>query len=249
MSLRSLLCISMIAGMTMFSIDGRAGDSEALFLEANRLYKEKKFQDAMNRYLKIPQPSAVVNFNLGNCAYNLGRLGYALLYFRRAQREWGFFNRGELLSNIALIKDKLRPADEKVRFAFLKAAKGSITSLLRAIPLGVLQLIFLLLWIFLFIYLKVLYKEKQKIIIVPLFFLVALFGVFLVIKYSLDSRRYAVVIRTEGKLLSGPDEKFQLLVMLPEGSEVVVTKASDGYVKIKRGSQIGWIRREFIKEV
>ena len=67
----------------------------------------------MQYYKRIPHKSAVVNYNLGNCAYKLGQKGYALLYWRRAEHAWKFTGREELLENIFLLKGELQKIEKK----------------------------------------------------------------------------------------------------------------------------------------
>jgi len=216
---------------------------DELFSAANKLYRENKFKEAMKRYTQIPHKSSIINYNLGNCAYQLGKLGKALVYYRRAEKEWGFLNRGELLDNMLLVKKRLKQ-DESVY-----GMKEWLTSLLRASSLGMLQFIFLSIWILLFLVLKPLSRRRQKLLIVPLFFLVAIFGTLLAIKYSFEAQRYAIAIRADSKLLSGPDKRFQVLSVISEGQEMTITKVSNGYAKIKNGSHIGWIEKACIEEI
>ncbi len=46
------------------------------FYQANDLYKEGKFSKAYELYEKIPNKSAKVHYNLGNCAFKLNKIGY-----------------------------------------------------------------------------------------------------------------------------------------------------------------------------
>jgi len=170
---------------------------QEMFLKANKFYKEGEFQSAYDLYKKIEIKSSQLHYNKGNCAYQLGKYGYALLYWRRAERSWGLFNRAELLDNIALLKHKINKSKpyKNITLLFLKKMKRYVSSLLRSTSLFSFQLLFLIFWVFLFLYLRYLYKNKQKIIIAILFFLIALFGTLLVIKYSLSCYQRGVVIK------------------------------------------------------
>jgi hypothetical protein len=224
---------------------------QEIFLQANKLYKDGEFQKAYDLYKTIHVKSPELAFNKGNCAYQLGEYGYALLYWRRAERDWGLFNRSELLDNISLLYAKL---SKKTPFkngfiVFLKRATHYVTSLMRSISLFYLQIIFLFLWILLFLYLRHLYKKKSKWLIIILFLLVALFGTLLVFKYSLSYAKQGIVIRKNVALLSGPGNKFQQLGTLPEAVEVVIQKRSDLFYKVTFQRQIGWVKQSDIEAI
>jgi len=167
-----------------------------------------------------------------------------MLYWRRAEQDWSLFNRSELLDNISLLRAKLaKKVPSKNNFVvFLKRTKNYVVSLLRSVSLFYLQIIFLILWIILFLYLRHLYKTKRKILIVILFFLVALFGTLLVFKYSLSCAKRGVVLKEEVALLSGPGNKFQKLGHLSLAAEVVIQERSDNFYKIKFYKQVGWVK-------
>ncbi len=218
-----------------------------LFYRANNLYKEGKFEEAKRLYSEIPNKTSQINYNLGNCSYKLGQFGYALLYWRRAELEWGIFNKGELLSNIFLLKNKLFGVEKNYRG--LEKVKDRILSFVKSVSLLAIQLIFLILWIFLFLYLKYLYKRRQQLIIVVLFILIAIVGVILTTRYTFDARRQAVVVSKSAKLLSGPGEAFQVLGVVAEAKEVIIKRISGDYLKIKIKGQIGWVSANLIEEI
>jgi len=226
-------------------------DLQQVFLDANRLYKEGEFEKAYKLYEKIPEKNAIVNYNLGNCAYKLEKYGYALLYWRRAERGFGIFDRGELLDNIFLLKRKLgrRSEPQSKLIRYYSRLKNYTLSLLRSAPLFVVQILFLILWLFLFLYLRFLYKRKRKILIVILFLLIAILGALLVLRYRLEFRRYGVIVKKKVTLLSGPGRNFQELGGLPEASEVWIQKSSDGFYKIKFNKQIGWVNQRDIERI
>src|SRR3989304_7631540 len=76
--------------------------TQELFIKANEFYKQGNFAGAYELYQQIPNKSAQVQYNLGNCAYKRGKLGYALWHWRKAEKRWGVFGREELLNNIRL---------------------------------------------------------------------------------------------------------------------------------------------------
>ena len=66
-----------------------AKDPPALFDQANKLYEQGKYNDAISAYeeiVKSGHTSAALHFNLGNAWLKTDRLGYALLHYRLAAR-------------------------------------------------------------------------------------------------------------------------------------------------------------------
>ncbi|MCK4650580.1 hypothetical protein KAT08_00210 [Candidatus Babeliales bacterium] len=234
---------------------------QEIFLQANELYKNSEFEKAYELYKKIEVISPQVNYNLGNCAYQLGDHGYAMLYWRRAEKDWSLFDRGELLDNIRLLKNKVfyktdykstlkfRSTNKNKLFISIRNFKDYVVSIFRSVSLFTLQILFLILWFFLFLYLRYLYKRKRKILIVILFFLIALAGSLLILRYSLLSRKCGVIIRKNVTLLSGPGEKFQKLGVLPQAGEVFIYKSSDDFYKIKFYKQVGWVKIKDVEKI
>lgn len=68
------------------SIESRS-DAEPLFHEANALYHEQEFAEALALYERIMtggQATREVFFNAGNAAHNVGDAGLSVLYYKRA---------------------------------------------------------------------------------------------------------------------------------------------------------------------
>jgi hypothetical protein len=199
-----------------------------------------------------------VHYNLGNCAFKLGHLGQALLNWRRAESDWGLFNRHELLENIELVKKKL---DEKAGIKLAK--KGSFEAILltvkltqarflsaiRSISLFFLQLLFLFVWCLLFLGLRYLNRSRQRFLLVVLFILNGFFGTMLALKYNMSLRSYGVIVADKTSLLSGPDDSFQVLGFMHEGKEGVIKKDSGSYYKVKINGQLGWVKKEAFQKV
>ncbi|MFA5074551.1 MAG: hypothetical protein WC436_00415 [Candidatus Babeliales bacterium] len=237
-----------------------ASTDQELFLSANSCYKQSDFEKAYDLYQQISEKNAFVNYNLGNCAYKLNKFGYALLHWRRAQKDWGIFNQQELLDNIYLLKQKLaEPTSDKLDFSSKNIFdknninfyryKSILVSIFTYIPIIYLQLIFLLLWFFLFLYVRRLYRAKRKFLIVILFSLIAISGILLIVRYSLEHKHRGIVVEKKSALLSGPDKNFQQLSILPQASEFIIYKESDGYYKIKFCKQIGWIDKKEVEQI
>ncbi|MFH1461552.1 MAG: hypothetical protein ABIF12_01230 [bacterium] len=221
------------------------------FLQANNFYKQGDFESAYKFYKKISNPGSELNYNLGNCAYKLEDFGHAMLYWKRAERDWGFFNRTELLENIDLLRQKLTGKQEQTNkyFELFRFYKSYFLSLLRSAPLFAVQILFLILWILSFLYIRFLFKRNKKFLISILFILMAFLGGLFVMRLSLDFKHYAIVISKEVQMLSGPGQTFQKLAILPQTSQVRIQRISDDYYKVKFQRLIGWVSQKDVEKI
>lgn len=219
--------------------------------KADQLYKEKKFDFAMQSYEQIPNKDFHINYNLGNCAYELGKDGLAMLYWRRAESDWSFFGRGELLDKISLLQRRLFKKNKEVNY-FVKLIyklKNYSISMIRLAPVFVFQFSFLILWFILFFFLRILYKKRKKFVIVSLFSFILLFGIALVMRHHFDLSRYGVIVTHNAVLLSAPRENVAELGFIPEAKEVIINKTTDDFFKIKFNGQVGWVKKDDIKKI
>ncbi len=210
------------------------------FLQANEHYKTEEFEKACKLYDSIPNKSGIIHYNLGNCYYKLGYMGKALACWRRAEREWSFWNKEDLIYNISLIEQ---------RAGFEGDIKNKLYYFIISIPMFILQIVFLLFWFLLFLYLRYLYKKKHKALIIFLYLVIVSLAVLLLIKYSLENKRMGVITSKQASIFSGPGKQFSVLDKLPEIAEVIITKESGNYYKINFDDKVGWINRESIEEI
>ena len=72
----------------VFSIQfGFSQNSDQLFSRANDLYKENKFSEALDLYLKIDSlgnPTTELYYNLGNTYYKLNKVAPTIYYYEKA---------------------------------------------------------------------------------------------------------------------------------------------------------------------
>jgi len=228
------------------------------FLQANELYKNAEYSKALSIYENMPTKSPQLYYNLGNCSYKLGNLGKALVYYRRAEHDWGLFNREELQANIAMVKEQLdkkhglKKRDTR-KFVLMvqatKRLKERFVSLIKAMSLFMLQLFFLFIWFILFVYIRYLYTRRHKFVLLTLFLFTTLCGTMLAVKYNMSLRTYGIVVAEKTNLLSGPGVDFQILGVLREGDEGIVKKESTNHYKVKVNGQFGWVPSEAFEKI
>lgn len=106
--------VFMFFSACLYAADVTNGLTE-LFYEGNNLYKDGKYDKAIEKYETIVNrgfASGPLYYNLGNCYFKLGSLGKTILYYERARRI--IPNDPELDFNykyvMSLLKDKTEPA-------------------------------------------------------------------------------------------------------------------------------------------
>ena len=248
--MKKLKLFFVISALSICSL--QAGDLrfQETFLKANKEYKKGDFKEALSLYKRIPSKSGRVYYNMGNAAYKQENYGYALLYWRRAERLWGIRDKSELFDNISLLKKNLfgKPPRNSL-FEFLKIVHERTISFIRSVPLIWLQIFFLIIWFFLFFYIRQLYRNRYRFAIVILFLVSTFSGVALIIKYMYDAQIHGVIVTGEASLVSGPDSTFPVLGKAVEAQEVTIKKEAGDYFKIKVGGRIGWVERVALRKI
>lgn len=240
--------------ITIFTT-AKATQAQEIFLQANEFYKAGKFEKAYERYEKITHKSAQVHYNLGNCAYKLNKFGLALLHWRRAESNWGIFNRAELKHNISLVKQKLNKQHNKENdkqsfiVALAQQLKTSTISLVRSIRILYLQLLFLFVWISIFLIKRWPVAKRFKIATIPLLLLLCIFGFMLAVKYGLRMTKNGIVTVSKATVRSGPGETFQPIMTVYEGDEGSIKKITDTYSKVSFNGKLGWINNSVFEKI
>lgn len=221
-----------------FSLD--AQDTER-FVQAGEQYKQGHYEESYRMYQEIGKPTARVYFNMGNCAFKLEQNGRALWHWKQAEERWGMFDREDLDNNIALIKQKLAVATHKKAGKPLPTIISTVERYVHAIPLLALQLIFLLFWTLLFVYVKKLLKQKRRLFVALLGICVFINGGLLLYRHIQANCLRGVVIVPKAILYSGPSTTYQKIGELPEGLAVRIERQRQDFYKVRTKGQFGWV--------
>jgi tetratricopeptide (TPR) repeat protein len=79
----------LLFALLIVSSSARGADFAIAFDAANKMYEQRKFQEAAAKYEELARAGAaspIVFFNLGNAWYKAGQLGRAIAAYREAQR-------------------------------------------------------------------------------------------------------------------------------------------------------------------
>jgi tetratricopeptide (TPR) repeat protein len=115
----------------LFTGPAFASRAEMFFEQANRLYKEKKFEDALKAYAKIIRDEKTENetvyFNMGNCAFRLNQLGRARFFYEKALQFKP--DDRDVNKNLTYLMLKLEDKIEAEKKSFLETLMESWTGL------------------------------------------------------------------------------------------------------------------------
>lgn len=249
-NLKLLLFIQLLffSGGSCFAAD--TPSVEELYFEANRAYKEDRYPEAIDGYLKLIGQGYVnghLYYNLGNAYFRVGQIGRAILNYKRAQL---------LIPRDADLNFNLRYALDQTQDAiaadqnFLNQAFFWLSDMtFRELMWGfaVLNILF---WGILVLRLFVRPEWTYYIFIVLLiFWLVG--GSSLGVKWhQLQTDLRAVILAAEVDVLAGPDSKDTVLFKLHEGTTLHRERVEDDWSLIRLSeNKRGWIKSSAIEQI
>ena len=232
--------------------NGDTGDVSQMFLTANQAYKEGNFEKAAALYEKLIARDIVngnIFYNLGNAYLKAGKIGKALVTYRRAEL---FLPRDEDLQ--ANIQHTLQLTTDKIEgrepYAFLKSfcfwyPKLTMKELVILCLIGNV-----LLWGIAIV--RLFYNgEYLWLALYASIFCALLLGISSGIKiYSFYLTPGGVVTAKEITVRSGGSPSDTVLFQLHEGAEFEWLDENAGWIKIRlRDGKKGWVQKETVEKV
>ncbi len=232
-----------------------AQDPRGLFYKANSLYEQREYEKASEEYAKIlniDSESGPLYFNIGNTFFKMGKIGYAILAYKKAQRLMP--GDGDLKSNLAyaqsLTEDSALqlPSQNRVawffKFPFREYSLNTVSIIL--IALYIMLMVMLLAGI---IYPA--FKRRMAILFYPLligFFLTL--GAFIIRYYNEEILSHGVVVAKEAECKYEPIDKSNNYFTLKEGQEALVLKTRSGWRRIRRlDGKLAWVKSDAVEEI
>ena len=223
---------------------------EELFFEANRAYKDGRYQNAIDGYRQLIA-SGFANghlyYNLANAYLRAGRLGQAILNYKRAQvlipRD------ADLNYNLRFAldqtKDAVSPSQNFLKQAFFWLDEMTLRELLWAFALmnvmfwGVLAL-------------RIFRRpEWTYYVFIVLLILWLVVGSSLGVKwYQLQADQRVVILTPVVNVLAGPEANDTVLFKLHEGTTVNRERTEDGWSLIRLSqNKRGWVKSDGIEKI
>ena len=223
-----------------------AKEAQELFLEANQLYEQGQYQEALERYAKIKNKGSAVYYNMGNTLYYLGQYTKALVAYHRAQRDASVAQLVALDHNIQVMHEKLGRAREA-------SVLESMARQVKRVPFLFLQFLLVMSWCLFLYFFWQWYERKQFIMLLSVAVLIIVLLGMVQLKYTARSQVHAVVM-TQDALRVGPNEQFHVRGMVQEGNHVHIVseqKMNNGalWYRVQQAGHCGWLPAERVEVI
>jgi tetratricopeptide (TPR) repeat protein len=246
-----ILTITMVfLSLISFSQNGQ------LFDQGKELYKNGKYQQAINSWMKIldnGEQSASLYFNLGNAQYKLNHIGPSIYYYEKALQLSP--NDSDIKNNLAFAQnariDAIEPLPETFFSKWYKNISGIFTFNGWAIVGVVLAFLFVL--FFLLYYFS--FGERRK----RLFFASSILIVLLLVgsltmaflSYGdFKNDRPAIIFTDKIEIKTAPTMGSDVAFTLHEGTKVQITAKDGNWYRIAlTDGKDGWIPASDLKQL
>ncbi len=222
--------------------------------EANELYSQSKYEQALQKYQKLSLTEATPEayYNLGNANFKTKKLGRAIAAYEKAKllapRD------GDIRKNLRYAASLIQSKMPDQGSLYLKEIE-SVFSYVSLVELQITALMFVsLIFVWMIVLLMLSRNPFRGWVLRTLttFFIISasLCGM----KYYLDARlTYAVVIRPDAEVRYGPSRDDKVVFRLPEGMKILIMEDREGWKRVQlSGKDSGWIPKddlELIKAV
>lgn len=234
----------------------KAQTADELFEDANNLYKENKFEEAIKLYQEIENQKVISSelyYNIGNAYFKLNKVAPTIYNFEKALK-LNPLNK-DAQNNLIYAKRLTIDKIKEVPLTFLQKINKNYLQKLSYNQWAIAVIIFSILGSILFL----LFYFSDSPTIKRFFFTTSSISFILLItlfiitvnqynfeKNTVEAIVFAEVVAVKNEPLSSSSEVFAL----HEGTKVVVLDAVDNWKKIKLADgKIGWILAKEIKEL
>ena len=226
-----------------------------LFTNANSLYNDGKFQEAIQSYESILNNgvhSSELYFNLANTYYKLNEIAPSIYYYEKAKQLSP--NDQDIENNMSFAQNMtIDEIDSIPKTGFSKIVTG-ITNVFTFDGWAIISVTFVLLFVVLFLGYYFSYSTVKKRLsfvasfIVLFFATVTLFLAFQKETYSKNDKP-AIVFAQESTIKSEPNLRSETAFVLHEGTKVQILETyNKNWTKVKiANGKTGWIANADIK--
>jgi tetratricopeptide (TPR) repeat protein len=251
MTMKKLLYILIL----LVSTSGIA-QNETLFEQGKELYKNGKYQQAINSWMKIldnGEHSAELYFNLGNAQYKLNHIGPSIYYYEKALQLSP--NDQDIKNNLAFAENARIDSIEPLPQTVFSKWYNSISSIFTFEGWAVLAVAFSLFFVALFLFYYFAFSEKRK----RLLFVSSMFAGFLLVASltmafltygDYSKNQPAVIFASEIEVKTEPSMGSNVAFTLHEGTKVQILAQDGNWFRISLADgKDGWIPSSDLKQL
>ena len=234
--------LTVVFFLLVFALSSAQSDVASYYNEGNKAYRDGKFDEALENYLKAVELGGCDSklfFNIGNAYFRLGKIGKAILWYERARLLSP--NDPDILKNLnfarSLTKDKIvsiyRGSLLQVLFDFIRRIpfKGYWFVLLILSVLATSATIYYILRL----------SGRWVAVVLWIFVIIFAFGWY-VKSASPWELKTAIVVVPKVDVRSEPTETGELLFTIHDGTKVAVKEERFGWYRIMlEDGHSGWV--------
>lgn len=232
------------------------GQNEKLFDDGKELYKNGKYQQAINSWMQIienGEASAELYFNLGNAQYKLNKIGPSVYYYEKALQLSP--NDSDIKNNLAFAENARIDAIEPLPKSIFSKWYHNIADTFTFDGWAIFTVICSISFICLFLLYYFSYSEKRK----RLFFAATLLiGLVFTVTITLAFTTYeeytknqpAIIFANELEVKSEPNLGSNTAFVLHEGTKVQITAQDGNWFRIViADGKDGWVPASELKQL
>ncbi len=245
MNLTKTIIFTLLLQLPLF-----AGEADELMLQANKLYQEDKFDEAIVLYETILNNGFVsekLYYNLGNSYYRMGEIGKAILNYERGLK----IDPGneDLEYNLAIVTartvDNLR---EVPRLFIVEWWEGLLAAFSTSAWLLLVVFIYIMLLIFLGIYFTGKTGRLQRLGFLggSVSLAALVFAVILLVSHlnRITSSEYGILLEEEIAVKQSPSKSSSDIFIIHEGLKFSIEDKVDDWSRIRLSDgKVGWLPR------
>jgi tetratricopeptide (TPR) repeat protein len=232
-----------------------SNDPSHLLYKGNSLYERRDYDKAIEEYQKILAEgieSGPLYYNTGNAYFKTGKIGYAMLYYKKALR---------LMPADSDLKSNLSYVQSLTEDSGLQPQAVNKFLWLVSIPFkeftlnGVTRILIILYLIIMVLIMGGIvsqpFKRRATFIFYPMLilFLLTLAG-FSARYYNEEVLTRGIAVAKEAECKYEPIDKSTTYFTLKEGQEVLVLKTRNGWRRIKRvDGKLAWVKSDAVEEI
>ncbi|WP_347172729.1 tetratricopeptide repeat protein [Polaribacter uvawellassae] len=228
--------------------------TKILFDNANLLYKEGKFEEAIKIYQEIEAKdsiSSTLYYNLGNSYYKLNKVASTIYNYEKALL-LDPLNK-DAANNLEFAKRMTIDNIEELPKTFLQRLEINYLQKLSYNQWAMLTIVFSFLaaTLFLFFYFSTISNKKRIYFLTSilsfLLLIISMFTTYHQYQKAINTK-YAIVFSAKTSVNNAPTLNSDVVFELHEGTKISVLDALDNWKKIKLADgKIGWISSDDIK--
>ncbi|AOW21302.1 tetratricopeptide repeat protein [Urechidicola croceus] len=244
----------LIITFLVFSAFGFSQSADSLFVQANELYKNENYTEAIEVYKKIEETkvhSDELYFNMANSYYKLNKVAPSIYYYEKALKLNP--SNSDAKTNLTFAKKMSIDAIESMPKTIFQKFSESIIYKLSYNSWAWAAVVFSFLGALLFLLYHFAYSSGKKLlyfntsIISALFLIVSVVFAFQAYTHTVNTKS-AIIFKQTSDVKNAPTLNSDTVFELHEGTKVLVLDAIDDWNKIKLADgKIGWIISDDIK--